>query len=241
MKESWAIKGFIPTSFIDWPGKICSVIFLQGCGFRCPTCHNESLVKNSGSIPDYPLDTILGFLERRRKWIDGITVTGGEPTFRATLPDLLKCIRKRGVKIKLDTNGSNPRMLEALIGSALVDAVYMDVKAPLSSEEYSAVAGVPVDIALIKRSVAILKSSGVEIAFRTTVIPSLVEERQLAHIRRSLGDVQRFIVQAFRNVDTLRADFAGLEEFSQERVDRMRECYEIPTLMPLNPQCATAG
>ncbi|MGO9569044.1 MAG: anaerobic ribonucleoside-triphosphate reductase activating protein [Desulfomonilaceae bacterium] len=241
MKETWGIKGFIHTSFIDWPGKVCSVIFLQGCGFRCPTCHNESLVKKSGSMPDYPLDSILSFLDSRRKWIDGITVTGGEPTFRPTLPDLLTCFRQRSVKIKLDTNGSNPRMLESLIDSGLVDAVYMDVKAPLSSAKYSVVTGVQIDVDLIKRSIAILKCSGLEVAFRTTVIPSLVEEAELAEIRHSLGDVQRYLVQAFRNVDTLRADFAGREEFGQERIDRMRECFELPSAVPLTARYATAG
>jgi hypothetical protein len=86
-----------------------------------------------------------------------------------------------------------------------------------------------------------LRHSKLEVIFRTTAIPGLVEEPQLELIGRALGNVKRYIVQAFRNVDTLRSDFTGLEEFSQERVDRMRECYEIPSLMPLNAQCATAG
>jgi pyruvate formate lyase activating enzyme len=241
MDDTFRIKGFIPTSFLDWPGKLCSVIFLGGCGFRCPACHNPKLVLEPGSLPDYPLREILRNLDARGNWIDGITITGGEPTIHESLPNLLKFFRQRELKIKLDTNGSNPRMLEALINQGLVDAVSMDIKAPLTSEEYSRAAGVRVDLAAIKRSLEVLRHSKLEVIFRTTAIPGLVEEPQLELIGRSLGNVKRYIVQAFRNVDTLRAEFAGLEEFSQERVDRMRECYEIPSLMPLEAHCASAG
>jgi pyruvate formate lyase activating enzyme len=241
MGDTFRIKGFIPTSFLDWPGKLCSVIFLGGCGFRCPACHNPKLVLEPGSLPDYPLREILRNMDARGNWIDGITVTGGEPTTHESLPNLLKFFRQRELKIKLDTNGSNPTMLEALINQGLVDAVSMDIKAPLTSEEYSRAAGVRVDLAAIKRSLDVLRHSKLEVIFRTTAIPGLVEEPQLELIGRSLGNVKRYIVQAFRNVDTLRPDFAGLEEFSQERVDRMRECFELPSLIPLTPRHATAG
>ena len=241
MDDTFRIKGFIRTSFLDWPGKLCSVIFLGGCGFRCPACHNPKLVLEPHSVPDYPLQEILRYLDARGNWIDGITVTGGEPTGHSSLPNLLKSFRLRELKIKLDTNGSNPRMLEELIDSGLIDAVSMDIKAPLTSEEYSRAAGVPVDLAAIERSLDVLRNSGLEVTFRTTAIPGLVEEPQLELIARTLGNVKRYIVQAFRNVDTLRADFAGLEEFSQERVDRMRECFEVPSLVPLAPRYASAG
>ncbi len=241
MDDTFRIKGFIPTSFLDWPGKLCSVIFLGGCGFRCPACHNPKLVLKPHSVPDYPLQEILRNLDARGKWIDGITVTGGEPTIHKSLPNLLKIFRQRELKIKLDTNGSNPGMLEALISRGLIDAVSMDIKAPLTSEEYSRAAGVPVDLSAIERSVDVLRHSSLEVTFRTTAIPGLVEEPQLERIGRALGNVKRYIVQAFRNVDTLRPDFAGLQEFSQERVDRMRECFEIPSLMPLTARYASAG
>ena len=137
MNDTFHIKGFIPTSFLDWPGTICSVIFLGGCGFRCPACHNRNLVLEPRSLPDYPVEEILRSLDARGNWIDGITVTGGEPTIHKSLPNLLRIFRHRKLKIKLDTNGSNPEMLEALIDLRLVDAVSMDIKAPLTSEEYS--------------------------------------------------------------------------------------------------------
>jgi pyruvate formate lyase activating enzyme len=241
MDGTFRIKGFIPTSFLDWPGKLCSVIFLGGCGFRCPACHNPKLVLEPGSLPDYPLREILRNLDARGNWIDGITVTGGEPTTHDSLPNLLKLFRQRKLKIKLDTNGSNPKMLEALINSGLVDAVSMDIKAPLTAEEYARAAGVRVDVAAIERSLDVLRRSNLEVTFRTTAIPGLVEEPQLELIGRTLGNVKRYIVQAFRNVDTLRPDFVGLEEFSQERVDRMRECFEVPASTPLVARYASAG
>jgi len=192
------IKGFISTSMVDWPGKISSVIFLAGCGFRCPACHNRALVLEPHTLPDYSIEDILDQLTSRRDWIDGVTVTGGEPTTGKDLPALLRLLRSCGAKIKVDTNGSNPSMLKHLVSSGLVDAVYMDVKAPFEIEAYSMAAGVAVDPRIIRRSVEILKGSGLETVFRTTVVPDLVGESELEAIRRGLGSVQRFIIQPFR-------------------------------------------
>ena len=228
MTPQFNIKGYIATSMIDWPGKICSVIFLGGCGFRCPACHNFQLVLDPRSVADHPLEDILEQLRKRKNWIDGVTVTGGEPTVRRDLPDLLKLLRSAAGKIKLDTNGSNPGMLGRLIDQGLLDAVFMDVKAPLNALDYTAVAGVPVDPRIIRRSIAILKSSGLEVVFRTTVIPGLVEEPELERIRESLGKVPRFIVQPFRSVDTLNPEFSKKKEFDLERFERMKSRFEIP-------------
>ncbi len=233
MNNAFGIKGFIPTSLLDWPSKICSVIFLAGCGFRCPACHNSSLVLNPSSVPDYPLDRILLSISNRSKWIDGVTVTGGEPTTRRDLPELLRLLKACEVKVKLDTNGSNPGMLTELIHSRLLDAVSMDVKAPLITQGYSRVAGVPVDVRIIRRSIKILKSSGLEIIFRTTAIPGIVEEPELQAIREALGDVPRFMVQSFRSTDTLEPAFASITEFSRLRFENMRARFEIPSPIDL--------
>ncbi len=225
---NFGIKGFISTSLVDWPGKLCSIIFLGGCCFRCPSCHNPTLVIHPGSLQDYPLHEICRSLENRSKWIDGITITGGEPTIRRNLPDLLRIFRKYGIAIKLDTNGSNPEMLEELICSGLVDAVSMDVKAPLDEVSYSAVAGGKVDIKLIKKSLNLLRRSSIEVTFRTTVIPGFVEEPELAQIKEMIGDVPRFTIQTFRNTKTLDPSFSKIREFPRERVDEMRDRFESP-------------
>ncbi len=223
------IKGFIPASMIDWPGKICSVVFLGGCGFRCPFCHNSRLALKPESFPDFPLEEILACWEKKSGWIDGVTVTGGEPTSRKDLPGLLAIFRSKGLKIKLDTNGSNPEMLDRIIGAGLIAGVSMDVKAPLTVKDYSKVSGVGVDPERIRRSIRIIESSGIDATFRTTVIPGLVEEPQLAAIRSELGDVARYVVQSFRNGDTMNPEFSDIKEFSRERVERMQRIFEVPS------------
>lgn len=230
--KGFNIKGFISTSLIDWPGKICSVIFLGGCGFRCPACHNSRLVLEPGAMPNYPLIEILNRLSRMQGWTDGVTVTGGEPTMRENLPLLLRRIRATGASVKLDTNGSRPEVLEGLIRARLIEAVFMDIKGPLNEAAYSRVAGVPIDIGVIRRSIDILKRSGLEVVFRTTVIPGLVEEPELESIVDALGDVQRFLIQPFRNQETLDPAFRSIPEFDRGRFDDMRERYEISPQRP---------
>lgn len=228
MTSTFCIKGFVSTSMVDWPGNICSVIFLGGCGFRCPSCHNHRLVVEPEKIPDHPLEDILKALEERRGWIDGVTVTGGEPTFSKNLPELLSALRQTGVKIKLDTNGSHPIMIERIIALGLVDAVSMDIKAPLSEALYSRAAGVRVNPGVIRRSLHVLKSSDLEVTYRTTVVPGLIAEPELVRIVTELGDVDRFTIQPFRNLSTLDPSFSQVEEYSLERFEFMRRCFEIP-------------
>ena len=228
MARNLNIKGFIPSSMLDWPGKMASVLFLGGCGFRCPACHNYNLVLEPASIPDFPVDEILRYLEHRDTWIDGVVITGGEPTIGKNLPELLVLFKERGLKVKLETNGSNPHILEKLLEDCLIDGVSMDVKAPLTEPEYSRIAGVRVDPAVIERSINILKASCLEVLFRTTVIPGLVEEPQLERIRESLGDVSWFRIQPFRNIDTLDPAFGLIEPFKPSRIEDMRMRFEIP-------------
>lgn len=230
MAKNFSIKGLISTSLVEWPGRVCSVLFLGGCNFRCPSCHNHRLVLQPETLPDYPFSDVLERLEDRKHWIDGVAVTGGEPTLRKDLPELLRILRGIGVSIKLDTNGSNPGMLEEIIESRLVDAVFMDVKAPLMAETYFRAAGVAVNPSLIARSIEILKGSGLEVVFRTTVVPGLVSEPELFSIVNSLGKVDRFTIQAFRNLSTLDPRFLDVEEYTMARIDFMRQCFEIPML-----------
>ena len=235
MSDTYHVKGFIRASMLDWPGRIASVLFLGGCGFRCPACHNHKLVLDPHSMPDYPIDRILDYLARRDTWIDGVVVTGGEPTATRKLPELIAIFKDRGVKVKLETNGSNPRMVEMLMEESLIDGVSMDVKAPLTMQEYSLVAGVPLDPSVIQRSIDMLRASGLEVSFRTTVIPGLVEEPELARIRDSLGDVSSYRIQAFRNVDTLEPSFSSIQPFTAGRVEQMRKRFEIPSVEEWTP------
>lgn len=156
-----------------------------------------------------------------------MTVTGGEPTWTKTLPELLSLFKNHGIAVKLDTNGSNPLLLERIIREQLVQAVYMDVKAPLQADVYSKAAGVRINPVIIKRSIQLLRKAHVEVVFRTTVVPGIVAEPELHAIRGELGDAQEFIVQRFRSANTLEPCFAEIPEYGEDRFQAMKTSFEI--------------
>ncbi|MBN2762441.1 MAG: anaerobic ribonucleoside-triphosphate reductase activating protein, partial [Bacteroidales bacterium] len=166
------IGGFIKQSLIDYPGKIVAVIFTQGCNFRCGYCHNPQLV-----LPElfenelsYTPDIIFQYLQEHKNWLDGVVVTGGEPTIHNDLPEFLKKIKDYGYLVKLDTNGSNPFILEKIIKNKLTDFIAMDIKTLPERDFYFEITGIQniPDIAeRIIASVILLKNSGVDVEFRT--------------------------------------------------------------------------
>jgi pyruvate formate lyase activating enzyme len=197
------IKGFLETSFSDWPGKVCSVLFLPGCNFRCPYCHNHPLVFHPEQYATIPLEDILGRLRFLRNWIDGVCITGGEPSLHEDLPVLVQEIKRHRFSVKLDTNGSNPQRLEGLIEEGGVDFVSMDVKAPLDSFRYSRSTGLPVSLKPILESIEILKRGKVDYEFRMTVVPGLHEEEDIQTVGYQLRAGPRFILQNFNSENPL--------------------------------------
>jgi pyruvate formate lyase activating enzyme len=191
------IKGFLETSFLDWPGKICSVLFLPGCNFRCPYCHNHPLVFEPEKFVSIPLKEIFQRLDSLKDWIDGICLTGGEPTLHADLPFLIRQIKERGFPVKLDTNGSNPEMLEKLTDGREVDFIAMDVKAPLDPFSYQRSAGLSINLTLISKSIEILKKGNVDYQFRMTVVPQLHSEKEIQTLGEQLRAGSRLILQNF--------------------------------------------
>jgi pyruvate formate lyase activating enzyme len=191
------IKGFLETSFLDWPGKLCSVLFVPFCNFRCPYCHNHPLVFHPEQYAPILLEDIFVRLHSLRDWIDGVCLTGGEPTLHADLPLLVREIKRHRFLIKLDTNGSNPQMLEKLIEGSEVDFISMDVKAPLDPFRYSRSAGLPINLKPIMESIEILKRGKVEYQFRMTVIPGLHREEDVQTLGEQLRVGRRFILQNF--------------------------------------------
>ena len=125
------IAGFNRTSLLDWDGCVTAVIYLPSCNFRCPFCHNRELVLTPEVYEDVPLEFVEDYISENREFLDGIVITGGEPTIHRDLPELVKRIKALGMKVKLDTNGTNPEMLKDLIDAGLIDYVAMDLKAPL--------------------------------------------------------------------------------------------------------------
>ncbi|MDD1746376.1 MAG: anaerobic ribonucleoside-triphosphate reductase activating protein, partial [Methanomassiliicoccales archaeon] len=163
------IAGFNRTSLLDWDGCVSAVIYLPGCNFRCPFCHNRELVLTPEVYEEIPLEFIEEYVRENSEFLDGIVVTGGEPTIHRDLPELVKRIKALGMKVKLDTNGTNPEMLKDLIYAGLLDYVAMDLKAPLD-ESYDDLAGAKVDLSKVKRSIEIIMGSGIDYEFRTTMV-----------------------------------------------------------------------
>jgi len=191
------IGGLERFSLTDFPGTPAAVIFTKGCNFRCPYCHNGSLIP-AGRGDDDPIseERVLSFLESRRGRLSGVVVTGGEPTIHPDLPRFLRLIREMGYAVKLDTNGGRPEVIGGLISRELVDFFAMDVKAPLHL--YPELAGTSVDVNAVMESISLIASSGVPHLFRTTVPPGLLSESDVAAIRALIPEGSPHITQPCR-------------------------------------------
>lgn len=190
---SLRLATWLSPSFLDWDGNVCAVLFTPGCNFRCPFCHNHEIVSYRGE--GVALESILDELERYRDWLDGIVITGGEPTIHGELPMALEEIKRRGWRVKLDTNGYNPNMLRVLLENKLVDYVAMDIKT--SPSKYDKAAGIQVNMDSILDSVNLLLRLGENAEFRTTVVPLLVDEKDVKEIRKLIGSKAKYILQGF--------------------------------------------
>lgn len=220
-QETISIRGFLETSFLDWPGKVVSVVFLPGCNFRCPFCHNHSLVLNPGGLEEIPRTYIMARLAELEGWVDGVCISGGEPTIHPHLPSFIAEIKGLGLPIKLDTNGSNPHVLQSLVEEGLVDSVAMDVKGPLDEVSYARAAGVPVDLEKIRESICFLKQGKVDYRFRTTVVPALHKEEDLLHLAHQLSGSSSFTLQNFNPEDPLDPRLKGTSPYTEEWLQEM--------------------
>ena len=222
------IKGFLETSLSDWPGRLCSVLFLPTCNFRCPYCHNHPLVFHPEQYATIPVEDILGRLRFLRNWIDGVCLTGGEPSLHADLPLLVREIKRHRFLIKLDTNGSNPQRLENLIEAGEVDFVSMDVKAPLDPFRYSRSTGLPIKLEPILESIEILKRGKVEYQFRMTVVPGLHKEEDIQTLGDQLRAGPRFILQNFNSENPLDPSLKNITPYDPKVLKKIeREVQEM--------------
>jgi pyruvate formate lyase activating enzyme len=184
------IASLLKQSFIDWDGKIAAVIFTKGCNFRCSFCHNPSLVypEQLNKTPDIPETEVFGYLESRKNWLDGVVVTGGEPTIHEDLPCFIEKIKQIGYLVKLDTNGSDPVMLHQLIQLGLIDYVAMDIKTILHPVNYEKItcSGDECLINRIELSIRIIRESGIEHQFRTTLVPGIHSPEIIASLKNKI-------------------------------------------------------
>jgi pyruvate formate lyase activating enzyme len=229
----YPIKGFIETSFSDWPGKVVAVLFLPSCNFRCPYCHNHDLVLVPEKYPNFPIGEIAENLRKRRGWIDGVCISGGEPTLHRWLPSLLRYLKSAtglsapgmSLGVKLDTNGTHPEVLQSLMEEGLLDYVAMDLKAPLEVDRYASVAGVSLGeegIAPIQESLRILLRGQVDYELRTTLVPTFMGEEEVYALAGQVRGAKRYTLQNFNPRDPLDEGLKSVAPFDDQTLKRMQ-------------------
>jgi len=215
------IKGLEKFAPKDFPGFIASTVFLPGCSFRCPYCHNSELVLKPETYATIPMDFFLAYLDSRKGWLEGVCVSGGEPLLEPGLEELLLVIKERNLLVKLDTNGAFPERLEGLIRAKLVDWIAMDIKAPL--ERYQEVTRSLVKTEDIERSAEFVRTSGLSYMFRTTVVPGLVGEDDILKISLWLSGSKTFQIQQFFPLNTMDEAYRIVKPFGREEIHNMAE------------------
>lgn len=209
------IQGLQKMTLLDYPGKVACTVFLGGCDFRCPFCHNGELVL-SPAPAEMDQEELLAFLKKRQGLLDGVCITGGEPLLRPDLKGLLEDIHALGYPVKLDTNGSHPRALVDLVERKLVDYVAMDVKN--SPERYPETVGVPgLDVGPIRESVGFLLEGMVDYEFRTTVVREFHDSDSFRAIGPWLAGAKRYFLQSFVDRDTVIQE--GLHPWGREKLE----------------------
>jgi pyruvate formate lyase activating enzyme len=216
------IVGFTETSLLDWHGRIAAVLWIGGGGFACPFCHNYEVADDNPSLPEVPWDDIAGTLRRKRDWYDGVVLTGGEPLLHPEVFELCGRLKDIGQSVKVDTNGSFPYALKTLVEKQLVQAVAMDVKAPLDAR-YAKAAGRRVDLAPLRRTIKLLIESGIEHEFRCTLVPGLINPDDIAAIAAAVRGAQAVALQAYVPKRARVKGFGGEKSYTQSEVEAMAE------------------
>lgn len=193
------IGGFQKMTMLDYPGKVACTIFTYGCNFRCPFCHNATLVIDEANL--FTKEEILSYINKRKGILDGVCVSGGEPLLQPDIIDFLKELKASGLLVKLDTNGSYPERLQEIIDLGLVDYVAMDIKN--SKEKYQLTTDSQIDIKKIEKSVEILMKDKVDYEFRTTVVKEFHEDEDFYKIASWLKGAKRLFLQPFKDSENL--------------------------------------
>lgn len=232
------IAGIQKTTLIDYPDKLACTVFLSGCNYRCPFCYNPELVvpeiiKEHITIPE---KEFFDFLKKKKGLLEGVVVGGGEPTLNLDLPKFCQKIKKLGFSVKLDTNGSNPEIIKELIDNNLVDYTAMDIKGP--KEKYAEVIGFKncsnfYLIAQIEKSINILKKGNIDYEFRTTLVPSLLEKKDVIKIAKWISPAKRYFLQNFQAQRTVDSAFEKIKPYSDKYLAEIKKA-----VSPLFEVCA---
>lgn len=215
------IHGLQKTTLLDYPSHVAATLFTGGCNFRCPFCHNGNLVLNPESQPRIFLEEIMAFLKKRQGVLDGVCITGGEPTLQPDLEDFIREVRELGYLIKLDTNGYRPKVLEELLDQGLLDYVAMDIKA--SKANYARAVGLESNFSIepIEKSVELLKDSSIDYEFRTTVVKGLHAVEEFEEIGRWLSGCKVYYLQGFQENENVLSTRLGKPDSATQG-----NCYE---------------
>ena len=200
------LHGLQKMTLLDFPGRVACTVFLGGCDFRCPFCHNYELADGTAK-PVMDEEEFLAFLDKRHGLLDGVAFTGGEPCLHTHLPELLRKVREKGYATKLDTNGNHPVLLQKILEEGLVDYVAMDIKN--SPEKYAKTCGLEsFDLTNVRRSIDLIMASGVDYEFRTTIVVQFHEAADFEEIGEMIAGAKRYFLQCFTDRDTV--PFGGL-------------------------------
>ncbi len=232
--EKLKLSGLQKLTLLDFPGAVACTVFTSGCNFRCPFCHNAPLVLPDASAEALNEETLLDFLKKRVGVVEGVVFTGGEPLLHADILGLFEKVKALGYKIKLDTNGSFPNILEKAINDSLIDRVAMDVKN--SPDEYGkAIGRVNIDFSKIEYSKNLIMSSGIDYEFRTTVVKGIHTEKSLTDAAKWISGAREYYLQQFKDSGNL-LSAEGLSEFSKEEMERLADA-----IRPYVPSVALRG
>lgn len=220
-KINLPIGGVQKLSLVDYPGHPAATIFTIGCNMRCGYCHNPELVLPERFIDPIPVDDVLGFLRSRIDKLDACAITGGEPTMHDGLVDFCRELKSMGFLVKLDSNGTHPKMLRSMIEDKLIDFIAMDVKAPL--DRYHEVVARPIDVDAIAESIRLIKSSDIDHEFRTTIVRSQLSPKDIESIGRLIDGAKRYAFQRFVPGKTLSPQFEFEQSYDDNEMEQMKK------------------
>jgi pyruvate formate lyase activating enzyme len=225
------IGGLQKVSLIDYPGLICAIVFVQGCNFKCPYCHNPELVEPKLFRPVIGKQDVIDFLSIRKGKLDAVTISGGEPAIQKDLLPFIQQIKKMGFAVKLDTNGSQPQVIRSLFEENLLDFIAMDIKGPLA--KYENIVCAPVDPEKIKESIKNILQSKVEHEFSTTIVKSQLTEKNILKIGKMISGARKYALQKFIPERTLEGQFLREKTYSNEELEKFKKRLEkeIPSVI----------
>ncbi len=215
------LGGLQETSLLDYPGKICAIVWTVGCNFRCPFCYNLDMVY--GNVELLPLDHVYSFLDKRKGKLDALSITGGEPLIHEDIAQFIQMVKSKGYLVKVDTNGTFPDRLERLLDADLIDYVSMDVKAP--AEKYEKLAGVHVDTDAISKSIKVIMKKAVDYEFKTTMVPGLLDKADVTKISYLIKGSKRYYLQQFKSdIEVIDRDLLSrVKPFEKKDFEEMKE------------------